>query len=152
MAERCTYCFAGENEEIREKIAAGLGAFAQHCSIEEVRQMLAGPVAAPSGQPAARMGSALIIANTAQLAPQRQASMSISQACCRSMSRTMCCFCASFKRIHIMVHKYTGTPVIYLQDSGMDSGQRYHDISSSQDMQWCGTIKCRLLKIDTCGP
>ena len=33
--------------------------------------MLAGPVAAPSGQPAARMGSALIIANTAQLAPQR---------------------------------------------------------------------------------
>lgn len=35
--------------------------------------MLAGPVAAASGQPAARMGSALIIANTAQLAPQRQA-------------------------------------------------------------------------------
>ena len=62
---------AGENEEIREKIAAGLGAFAQHCSVEEVRQMLAGPVAAPSGQPAARMGSALIVANTAQLAPQR---------------------------------------------------------------------------------
>ena len=66
-------CFAGENEEIRERIAAALGAFAQHCSIEEVRQMLAGPVAAPSGQPAARMGSALIIANTAQLAPLRQA-------------------------------------------------------------------------------
>ena len=68
----CTCCSAGENEDIRERIAAGLGAFAQHCSVEEVRQMLAGPVAAPSGQPAARMGSALIIANTAQLAPQRQ--------------------------------------------------------------------------------
>ncbi|DBB12167.1 TPA: hypothetical protein ACH3X3_006274 [Trebouxia sp. C0006] len=62
---------AGENEEIREKLAAGLGAFAQHCSVEEVRQMLAGPVAAPSGQPGARMGAALIIANTAQFAPQR---------------------------------------------------------------------------------
>ena len=61
----------GENEEIREKIAAGLGAFAQHCSVEEVRQMLAGPVAAPSGQAPARMGAALIIANTAQFAPQR---------------------------------------------------------------------------------
>ena len=66
----CCSCI-GENEEIREKIAAGLGAFAQHCSVEEVRQMLAGPVAAPSGQPGARMGSALIIANTAQFAPQR---------------------------------------------------------------------------------
>ena len=73
MAECCTHCFVGENEDIRERIAGGLGAFAQHCSVEEVRQMLAGPVAAPSGQPAARMGSALIIANTAQLAPQRQA-------------------------------------------------------------------------------
>ena len=68
-----TYLFMceGENEEIREKIAAGLGAFAQHCSVEEVRQMLAGPVAAPSGQAPARMGAALIIANTAQFAPQR---------------------------------------------------------------------------------
>ena len=66
----CCLC-AGENEEIREKLAAGLGAFAQHCSVEEVRQMLAGPVAAPSGQPGARMGAALIIANTAQFAPQR---------------------------------------------------------------------------------
>lgn len=81
-----TYCFAGENEEIREKIAAGLGAFAQHCSVEEVRQMLAGPVAAPSGQPAARMGSALIIANTAQFAPQRQAPTSIS-----NLVADLCC-------------------------------------------------------------
>ena len=68
-----THFFVGDNEDIRERIAGGLGAFAQHCSVEEVRQMLAGPLAAPSGQPAARMGSALVIANTAQLAPQRQA-------------------------------------------------------------------------------
>ena len=80
----------GENEDIREKIAAGLGAFAQHCSVEEVRQMLAGPVAAPSGQPAARMGSALIIANTAHFAPQRSALTCILPcSCCFSFCHSL---------------------------------------------------------------
>lgn len=62
---------AGENEEVRDRIAGGLGGFAQHCSLEELQQMMAGPLATNSGQPADRLGKALTIACTAQFAPQR---------------------------------------------------------------------------------
>ena len=70
-------CGSGENEDIRARIAGGLGGFAQFCSLDELRQMMAGPLATNSGQPADRLGKALTIASTAQHAAQRSASKAL---------------------------------------------------------------------------
>ena len=56
---------------MRRSGRGGLGAFAQHCSLEELRNMLTGPLATNSGQPADRFGKAQVLASTAQHAPQR---------------------------------------------------------------------------------
>lgn len=65
---------AGENEDIRSRIAGGLGGFARFCSLDELRQMMAGPLATNLGQPADRLGKTLTIASTAQHAAQRSVS------------------------------------------------------------------------------
>ena len=78
---------AGENEDIRSRIAGGLGGFAQFCSLDELRQMMAGPLATNSGQPADRLGKALTIASTAQHAAQR----SVSKACIQYLHNSHVC-------------------------------------------------------------
>lgn len=68
---KCAAWVAGDNEEVRDRIAGGLGGFAQHCSLEEVRHMMADVLAISLGHPADRHGRALTIAYTAQYAPHR---------------------------------------------------------------------------------
>lgn len=61
----------GDNEELLGSIAACLGCFAVHCSAEELRGVLARPLAQQLGGTSARLGSALTVAAVVQNAPGR---------------------------------------------------------------------------------